>query len=227
MAGVVLGGRLYTVETNKNLWATDLGTGEWKAVGKTRFADMRRMFAARDRLYTIDKAGGLFQVDPADGERRRLGESAEWKSVLAGAVLKDNLYTAEGDGGLYATDLETGQRRPIRMTDFADAAHLFAAGDRLYEIDRAGSLYAVEPNDGGRRRLGEVGAWKDTIAGVVLNGKLYTTETNGGLYETNLDNGAWTQLGQAEFGDTTFMFAADDHVYTIEKSGSLYRVQVK
>ncbi|HVS34860.1 MAG TPA: hypothetical protein VMS17_04710, partial [Gemmataceae bacterium] len=90
-----------------------------------------------------------------------------------------------------------------------------------------GSLYKVDPTDGSWKQLGEGGAWKETLAGVVLKGKLYTTETNGGFYETDLGDGKWVQLGNAEFGDTLFMFAAGEDVYTIEKSGSLYRVHVK
>jgi hypothetical protein len=77
---------------------------------------------------------------------------------------------------------------------------------------------------GGWAGVGEGGAWKDTLAGAVLKGKLYSTESNGALYVTNLANGKWQPLGKAEFGDTTFMFAGPDKLYTIEKSGNLYRV---
>jgi hypothetical protein len=58
----------------------------------------------------------------------------------------------------------------------------------------------------------------------VLNGKLYTVETNGALWVTDLGSGGWTQVGKAEFADTRVMFAAGGNLYTIEVDGNLFRV---
>ena len=227
LAGAVLDGKLYTVEDNGGLYVTNPKDGGWTQIGKADFGDARFLFAAGDRLVTINKDGSLFKVDPKDGRRRRLGDEGAWKATVAGAVLDGRLYTTEDGGGLYATDLDSGQWKQVGKADFGDARFLLAAGDHLCVVDRGGNLFNVSPKDGKRRRVGAAGAWQATITGAVLNGKLYTAETNGGFYETNLGTGAWTQLGKAEFADTVFLFGAGDHVYTIEKSGSLYRVHVK
>ena len=50
---------------------------------------------------------------------------------------------------------------------------------------------------GSWEQVGPAGAWQPTLAGAVLNGRLYTTESNGGLYATDLDTGEWRQLGAA------------------------------
>jgi hypothetical protein len=62
---------------------------------------------------------------------------------------------------------------------------------------------------------------------VILQGRLYTTETNGCLYRTDLGTGKWQPIGKPEFGATMFMFAGKGRVYTIEKDGSLYGVSVR
>ena len=226
VAGAVLNGRLYTVE-KKGLWETDLATGARKAVGKPGLGAVQLLFAAGDRLGAVNKAGDLFRIDPATGEKERLGGEAALKGTLAGAVLGDKLYTAEDDGRLYLTSLESRQSKQVGHAEFGDTKFMFAAGDHLYTIEKDGSLYKVDPKEGEWVQLGGAGEWKETLAGVVLKGKLYTTESNGCFYETDLNSGAWVQLGNADFGDTKFMFAAGEDVCTIEKSGSLYRVHVK
>lgn len=97
----------------------------------------------------------------------------------------------------------------------------------LYTIESSGNLYAVNPADGSWKQVGDSGAWKDTIAGVGMGGKLYTIESGGSLYETDPQTGRWNQLGNSEFENTKFLFAASGNLYTIESSGNLYKVQVK
>ncbi|HEV8370770.1 MAG TPA: hypothetical protein VGQ39_22665 [Pyrinomonadaceae bacterium] len=73
--------------------------------------------------------------------------------------------------------------------------------------------------------LGQSATWKATMCGVVsANSRLYTIETNGALYSTNLETGKWFQIGKPEFANTQFLFAVGVNLYTIERDGSLYRV---
>ena len=73
-------------------------------------------------------------------------------------------------------------------------------------------------------RVGEAGAWKDTIAATTHGGALYTVESSGKLYRTDLGSGSWQGIGKAEFGKTRFLVSVGDALYTIESSGSLYAV---
>ena len=77
--------------------------------------------------------------------------------------------------------------------------------------------------DGSWRGVGQSGAWRNTIVGATLNGRIYTVERGGTLYETNPATGAWKQIGKPEFAKTDYMFGTGDSLYTIE-SGNLYRV---
>ncbi len=227
IAGTVFKGKFYSAEDNGNLYVTNLANGEWQQIGKTQFGGTKFLFAAGDHLCMINKAGSMFHIDPVTGEKKQVGDAGVWKGTLAGAVLKGQLYTTEDNGGLYVTNTETGEWKQIGKAEFGNTTFMFAARERIYTIESDGSLYKVDPVDGSWAQLGDAGAWKGTLAGAVLKGRIYTTESNGGLYDTNPENGQWVQLGKAEFGNTTFMFAAADDAYTIESDGSLYRVHVK
>lgn len=69
-----------------------------------------------------------------------------------------------------------------------------------------------------------VGDWDNTIALTILNSYLYSVETSGALYRTDLRSGRWVQLGKPEFGNTRFLFSDNQSLFTIETDGSLYRV---
>ncbi len=77
---------------------------------------------------------------------------------------------------------------------------------------------------GSWKQIGEPKAWTNTIAGVALNGKLYTVEQSGALYVTDPASGVWTQLGKPDFAATTLMMAASGKLFTIEQDGSLYQI---
>jgi hypothetical protein len=77
---------------------------------------------------------------------------------------------------------------------------------------------------GDKTRLGQPGDWKDTIALTTYNDRLYSVEKNGALYETDLSNGKWRQLGKPDFVNTRHIFAVNESLYTIEADGTFYRV---
>ncbi|MFN4152955.1 MAG: hypothetical protein ACK4IX_18570, partial [Candidatus Sericytochromatia bacterium] len=72
--------------------------------------------------------------------------------------------------------------------------------------------------------LGKGPEWKGTVSGTVFNSQLYTTENNGGLFETNLDSGTWKQVGKPAFKNTQFLFSDNNSLYSIEYSGALYKI---
>lgn len=225
--GTVLDDHLCTIETNGQLYVTDLSSGEWTEIGKGDLGNTRFLFAAGKSLYSIETDGSLYQIGLRDGIRKRLGNQAGWKDTLATAVWRGQLYSIETAGGLYATNLTTGKWVPVGKPEFGNTVSLFAAGDWLYTIEKDGSLYRVNPKDGRWSRVGEAGAWKPTQAGTILRGRLYTVETSGSLYVTDLTTGRWQPLGKAEFAGTRCLFAAGSRLFSIERDGSLFAVNVR
>ena len=86
----------------------------------------------------------------------------------------------------------------------------------------------MDPSTGAWKQIGSAGAWKGTTHGATIGDKLYTVEaSSGAFYETDLTTGTWKQIGKPDYGNTKFLTAANNKIYTIEKSGTLYEINVK
>lgn len=223
IALTTLGGSLYTIEKSGALYRTDLNTGKWVPLGKAEFANTRFLFADSQNLYTIETDGSLYRINPGTGVWNRVGQGGVWKDTITLVTLNDSLYSIERSGALYRTNLATGQWVPLGKAEFAATKLIFADGQNLFTIETNGSLYRVNPANGTWTQIGSAGAWKDTIVGTTMSGRIYSVERSGGLYETNPATGVWKQIGKAEFGNAQFLFAADGSLYTLE-AGGLYRI---
>lgn len=223
IALTTLGGSLYTIEKSGALYRTDLNTGKWVQLGKAEFGNTRFLFADTKNLYTIETDGSLFRVNPVSGAWNRVGQGGVWKDTITLVTLNDSLYSIERSGALYRTNLSNGQWVQSGKAEFANTKLLFADGQNLYTIEADGSLYRVNPASGAWSQVGSAGAWKNTIVGTTLNGRIYSVESGGALYETNPANGVWKQIGKAEFANAKFLFGADGSLYSLE-AGGLYRI---
>jgi hypothetical protein len=141
--GTIFEGRLFTIEKKGTLFATEVESGKYVAVGKPIFANTAFLFAGEDSLYTITRDGNLYRVHPKDGKAQQLGQPGAWKNTLAGAFLGGALYTVESSGNLYRTNLSDGNWAPVSKPEFGGTAFLFAGGDKLYVIEKEGNLYRV------------------------------------------------------------------------------------
>ena len=83
---------------------------------------------------------------------------------------------------------------------------------------------AVVAGEFSKQAVGTPGGWAGTIAGTVLDGKLYTVEAAGSLYATDPADGSWTKIGGADFANTAFLFSAGGSLASIEKDGSIYLI---
>lgn len=227
-AGVIVGDRLFTAEADGSLRAVQLNAAARTKIGGPDFAATKFMFAstlaAENTLWTIESDGTLYRINPKSGAWSQLGAAAAWVRMRAGTLLKGRLFTAETDGSLQSTNLSNGARTSVDNSGFGHAAALLASGDDLWMIDTDGDLYRVNPKNAERQRVGSANGWKSLLAATIVEGRLYTIHADGTLHETTLPDGKRTQVGKADFGATTFMFAAGRQIYTIEADGTLYEV---
>lgn len=225
-AGTVLDDYLFTTETNGGLYVTDLENGQRKQIGGLDFGNTALLFAANEALYTIETSGDLFHVNPVAGSWNRVGKQGDWKDTVAGTIFNDLLFTVDASGALYGTDLETAEWEQVGGENFSNTALMFAADRSLYTIEKNGDLFRVNPNEGNWTRIGRQGDWQDTLAGATLGHLLFTIDASGALYATDLHTAEWDQLGGNDFAKTALLFAAGDALYTIETTGSLYRINL-
>ncbi len=122
---------------------THLSSGRRKRIGKPEFQNTAFLFAVAGRLYTIEKDGSLYRINPRDGIWAGVGPAGGWKDTLAGVILRGKLYTVEPTGYLWATGLDPGRWKQVGKPAFGNTAFIFAAVGRLYTIENDGSLYGV------------------------------------------------------------------------------------
>ena len=226
-AGTILNDQLYSAEHGGGLFATDLGGGKWRQIGPLDFGTTRFMVSSDGALFTIEESGNLYRIDAGTGAWQQIGADGDWKDTIAAVVLNDGLYTAESGGGLFRTDLSSGRWQQIGKNEFGDTTFIFATGNSLYTIEKSGTLFRVNPGDGSWAAIGHPGDWKETVGGAILGGRLFTAQSDGSLYCTDLRNGNHRNVGRADFAATRFMFPVGAELFTIESSGNLYRVEAK
>jgi hypothetical protein len=236
-AVAVLKGRLYTIELfssgGKNqglLYERDLTSGKQKAVGGPDFGNTRLgfLFAAGDALYSVEKDGTLYAINPADGTWKQVGPQGGWLWSEAGTVWKGRLYTTDHERRLVRTDPASGRRTAV-LNDLGgvSAAYLFAADDGLYALGKDGGVYRLNTAGGPAEAVRQEGDLKEVQAAAVVGSRLYTVEGDKNLHETDLAGGNRKQLGESEFGATRRLLACGGHLYALDGDGSLYRIQRK
>lgn len=222
IAGTVLNGKIYTVESAGSLHATDPADDSRTQIGGADFAHTAFLFAAGNSLASIEKNGTLYLIDPATGAWKQSGPAGGWANTIAGTMLDGTLYTVESAGALYASDPAAGTWRKVGQSDFADTKFLFAAGGSLASIETSGTLYLIDPADGSWKRSGEAGAWAHTVAGAPMGPVLFTVESDGALVATEVVSGTRISSGEGFYG-AQFLFLADNLLCGIDADGNFFQ----
>jgi hypothetical protein len=142
------------------------------------------------------------------------------------ASTRDALWTVESDGTLYRTDTNGRWRRVGEVGAWADTIAMATFEGALWTITRDGTLYRTDEDV--RRKVGRAGDWVGTrlIAAVPGDG-LYTIEDDGRLYCTRPD-GTWKPVGDEHtWSGTRLMVGLEGALFTLDRHGDLYRVDVR
>lgn len=160
------------------------------------------------------------------GTVKQLGKAGEWANTLKAVEANGKIYTIEKSGILEVTDPSTGTWKQIGKPDYQNTRFIFTDTKVIYTIEENGTLHVINPADGSWKTIGDTGTWAGTIAGTILNGKLYTTEKSGSLYAADLSTGARVQIGKPEFANMVRIWAANGKLYAHEGSGTLFEVNL-
>ena len=96
-------------------------------------------------LYSLERNGSLYRIDPKTGALKQLGKSGEWGQTVAGTIHNGVLYTVETSGKLYATSLADGSWKQLGKAEFGNTRHMAGIGGKLYTIEASGRFYEVTP----------------------------------------------------------------------------------
>ncbi len=69
--------------------------------------------------------------------------------------------------------------------------------------------------------------WKNTLDGFILNNQMFSTESNGFIYCTNLETGEWWYLYLNQFFGKFFFIADNKNMYLIDHYGNLFQIFTK
>ncbi len=189
-------------------------TGAWK---NTLFA--RGMGSA---VYSIESSGALTATNPETTAWVRIGSQSYINTTHLFAGSK-NIFTIEKDGSLYKTNPSTGDWSRVGDAGaYVGTITGVITSGYLYTISVTGSLIVTNVNTGIKQALGKA-VFKTTRLIFDANGKLYSIDTNGNLWETSQADGSTKQIGGA--GAWKQAITATNlwgKLYTAESDGSLY-----
>lgn len=241
VAVATLKNNLYSVESDGTLYSTDLKTGKWKPLGKSKYPGTKFLCTAGNSLYVSQGDGSVFRVNPATGLKQRLGAAGVWKNVIKATSLSGGLYSVTSKGALYSTNTTTGRWTKIGKDEFGGTVLMLNrekvgyATAGLFTIEGDGSLYEVKASDGTWKNVGKPELWKGSKAGAIIGeaDTIYVVNANGTLQWSILAAGDDVKplpMGKPIYKSTKFLFVGHDGpmptLYCLDADGSLYAIEM-
>lgn len=223
VAITVFQGGVFAAKQDGTLVRMDLNSGRVSAIGKPEFAGTEFLVGSGTKLYSIE-GGSLYEIDPASGNWRGLGNPGEWANTQTAAAFAGKLYTVEADGTLYETDLSTGRWRAY-TGDYSATLGILTSQGVIWTVDSNGYIWKVATADGSWTALSET--VPNSIAGTNNGNNLYIIDESGALYRINGQTGVKQTLGQPIFGSTVWAGFHAGNLILVEKDWSVYRVKVE
>ncbi|MCA9519956.1 MAG: hypothetical protein KC609_03245 [Myxococcales bacterium] len=104
---------LYTIEGDGKMYRTDLRTLASAPIGNPGWERTRHFISCGTMLYTVEKVGALYRVNPTSGRWQRTGPFGAYSRVRHALCSASEVFTLESDGGVYVTSIPAGKRRKL------------------------------------------------------------------------------------------------------------------
>ncbi|UPT67828.1 MAG: PQQ-like beta-propeller repeat protein [Sphingobacteriales bacterium JAD_PAG50586_3] len=223
VSATILNDKMYTGEKNGAIYETDLVSTLRTPIGKNAFDKGKFIFAANNMLYVINYEGTMFKVNATTGASEQLGIKGTWSQMYAYAVCKDQFYAVNSMGALTVTDLKTNTTREMGST-YVNVSNMFATADKIYLLEQSGKLHEMSSVNGAQKMISPNNMWSGILCGTGYKGGVYMIDKIGNLYA--LATGSKSKMGKAEFSLARFLLGANDNLYFIESTGSLYEIKL-
>ena len=198
-------------------------TGKWELVGKEGdWRDSVDMVAMDGMLWSVQKDGSLFKIDPANGSPTQIGGKGSFEKLQNLEGMDHMLWSIE-EGTLYKNDPASAKWEQVgKEGEWARAVDFVGLNGMLYSIEPDGSLWKTDKS--GAHTLLDKGGFEGATLLTEMGGKLYTIE-KGTLYETDPSSLNWRQIGkEGDFARVNAMEGTANFIFMIDKTGVLYKV---
>lgn len=144
----VVGNSFFTIQNGAFYYYSSLDPKYRKQIGGSEFFNVGILLESDSTLHSLIRDGSLYQIIPATGEWKRIGEgkSKEWKFTTSAEIVNNKIYTIERGGVMYETSLPDGKRKLLDQGQFKNAKILIASAGKLYTITSEGSLFEIVMN---------------------------------------------------------------------------------
>jgi hypothetical protein len=222
-AMVAVGGVLYLSHSNGKVYAIK-PNGTYAQLGDSSGWNTRLMAATlmTRTLWLVEQSGKLFQMELPSGAWGEPGNNQEWGAVTSVTGLGSSLF-ASTPGKLWSFDPSSGWRQ-LGALDTWRTRFLFG-GTELIAVEESGDVFAVRPEDGAYRNIGNPSQW-GTIVTATCDGPLvYVNMSNGGLYGLDTTSGRWFQVGTSMGWNSFALASSGSLLFSLERNGTLFVVQ--
>jgi len=216
-------GVLYHVDNTYAVYKTSLDSGVHSRIGTVTFQKGKFIFGINNMIYIIETDGSMDQIDPVTGSWKVIASMGTWTLPVTVLTIRNHLFTIENSSLIYYPVLNTKMGKQIGESNFADKGYLMDTDSTLHSLIADGSLYKINPETGEWKKILKNKVLRNVKAAVVVNNKLYTSESPGGLVETSLPDGARKEL-DPKIQRARMLFSDSGKLYMIDNDGTLYEI---
>jgi len=156
-----------------------------KVESSHKWEDTAFLVGLDNRLWSIDKSGLAWRTDPANGKTEQLGKEADWEGTKIAIGMAGHIWTVNASGTLFNTD-ETGFKDMMGNPEqTAAAVALVGLNDRIWNLEKDGSISKLNFGTGDWEKLGAPGTCADAVGMVALRGMLYGIDKDGSLFKAS------------------------------------------
>jgi len=213
---------IISIDSLGDLWATDCETAKSRLVNNYKYTSSRFLLSTKNEIYSIDRDGTFGITNTKKGTYKQIRDFASYSHTVAAVMCGVNLISIGESGSCYESYLD-GSFKKINEDNFSNVKFIFS-GETLFFIIENNTLYSVNPQTGGYKKLGNDGDYANVVLGTGFNDKVIVLENTGLLWEIDGITGAYSKVSETTFLDTKKMVGADNFIYTIEPTGCLYKI---
>jgi len=151
------------------------------------------------------------------GEFRQIRSTGEWTNTVLAVVAAGKIISIDKLGDMHVTDPVTEECRLINNEKYTHSQFLFGTSEYVYNIDKNGTLFATNVNDGSRKQLSEFANYNSAF-GVSCGENIITIGGKSGRPFLTNPNGEVSKINDFDYSKTKFLFGGTNFFFSIENN---------